>query len=259
MDSGPLQDPVTAIHATPYAQPRDTPKLAEKDSFKFDMDRLYDIAYEADPELVGFANSIDVTPSCLIRYIKAQEEQQPVPHCGRVQAVDYSVHMLLPGVYETFCYTVDGDEVCRRVKTGDHPYEVYSDGELAALAESSPEAAIILARRIIDTEASARLYERAVALSGRPGPLEEWMYRKDTGGLEWRNGVLNVDKAKVGYGVYAITQRLGYGESTLQEYRDILFRAGVDVDALDAEAEERFATLSQLRQDLTARTWEGGS
>jgi hypothetical protein len=228
-------------------------KLPELDRFKFDMDRLYDISYEVDPDLVEFASSIDVIPSCLIRVIKAQEEQQPAPHCGRVQKADYSVHMLLPGVYETFCYSVDSDEFCRRVKTADHPYESYSDAELMTLSESSPEAAIILARRASDTEASARLYERAVALSGRPGPLEEWMYQKNTGGLEWRNGVLDVDKAKVGYGVYAITGRLGYGESALQKYRSILLQAGVDVDALDAEADEKFASLSELRKDLTAQ------
>jgi hypothetical protein len=241
------------------AQTRNAPELAEQDSFRFDMDRLYDISYEADPKLVEFASSIDVTPSCLIGFIKAQKEKQPVPHCGRVKATDYSAHMLLPGVYETICYTVDGDEVCRRIKTDDHPYEVYSDEELASSAESSPEAAIILARRISDSEASARLYERAVALSGRPGPLEEWMYQKNTGGLEWRNGVLDVDKAKVGYGVYAITGRLGYGENNLQEYRSVLSQAGVDVDALDVEADEKFASLSELRMELLAQPWEGGS
>lgn len=257
IESGHPQRPVTKGPVAADVPSKHAPKLAEDDSFKFDMDRLYDISYEVDPELVEFASSIDVTPSCLIGFIKAQIEKQPVPHCGRVETADYSAYMLLPGVYETFCYSVDSDEVCRRVKTADHPYESYSDAELTTLSESSPEAAVILARRISDPQESVAFYEKAVVLSGKPGPLEEWMYQKDTGALQWRNGILDVEKAKVGYGVYAITSRLGYGERALQEYKHALVQAGVDTDKLDYEAQVKFASLSELRIELTTKGWEG--
>ena len=257
IDSERLPDPVTKAPAVADVQSRYAPKSAEDDNFRFDMDRLYDLSYEVDPELVEFASSIDVVPSCLIRFIKAQKEKQPGPHCGRVQTADHSAHMLIPGVYETFCYSVGSDEVCRRVKTSDHPYESYSDAELIALSESSPEAAVILARRVSDPQESAEFYEKAVVLSGKPGPLEEWMYQKDKGGLEWRNGLLDVEKAKVGYGVYAITSRLGYGEKALQEYKHALVEAGVDTGELDYEAQEKFASSERAAQGPDGATLGG--
>jgi len=116
--------------------------------------------------------------------------------------------IVIPGQYETVCRTYGAHEYSHRVKVADHPYENYSDKELYALANSSPEAAIILARRVPNNIESEKYYEIAMALSGRPGPLEEWMMHRNLGGLVRHNGVLDIDKAILGYEVYLTTSRL---------------------------------------------------
>jgi|GEM_PF-3070466 len=255
-EAGRERDSSNAATIQPSVRLYLAPQGQEDQGFKFDLSRLYDLSYEVDPELVAYSAFIGLTPSCLIAHVKAQKENQPAPHCGRVRQTDHSAHLLLPGVYEESCYPSNQDQICTRVKTAEHPYEAYSDVELAYMADTSPEAAVILARRTENPQVSARLYKKAVALSGKPGPLEEWMFQKNTGGLVWQNGVLDMEKAKVGYVVYTITGKLGYGATARQKYEEVLIQAGVDIKALDAEASEKFRSLTELRRDLTGNGWE---
>ena len=233
---------------------------AVSSEFEFDGSRLYDISYEIDPALTAFAKSIGKSPACVIQLVKLQVEKSDVAldSCSLDRDTSADAMVVVPGSYETVCKMQGGREYCRRVKVGDHPYEKYSDDQLRSLAESSPEAAVILARRLPDDEQSESYYEKAVALSGRPGPLEEWMLHRNLGGLVHVDGVLDVDKAILGYEIYLTTNRLGgYGASALPEYERVLLDANIDLAPVKDRAERRFARLTDARQAIVGTQWEG--
>jgi hypothetical protein len=227
--------------------------------FKFDSDRLYDISYEVAPDLVAFAASIGKTPACLIEIVKREIDgiTPPESQCRGNAPSLTDEKVILPGTYETDCRIMRGQETCRRVKVADHPYEKYSDDELRALAYTSAEAAIILARRIPDDALSEQHYEQAVVLSGRPGPLEEWMLQRNLGGLVQIGGVLDMNKAKLGYEIYLTTAQLGYGNDAAAEYERILKDANVDLGPIQRRADARFARLTNARRAIVSGGWEG--
>lgn len=227
--------------------------------FRFDTGRLYDVAYEADPALIAFATSIGKTPACLIDIVRMQVEgsTEPPARCEYKAPSHASDQVVIPGAYETVCRTIGTQEICRRVKVADHPYEQYSDGELRSLAETSPEAAVILARRSPDDSEAEAYYERAVALSGKPGPLEEWMLHRNLGGLVHIDGSLDVGKAKMGYEIYLTTSRLGYGVEAVAEYERVLIEAEIDLAPIRSRANERFERLTETREAIVATGWEG--
>lgn len=232
---------------------------AVESEFQFDAGRLYDLSYETDSGLVAFAESIGKTPACLIDLVKRQVEgsaEAPL-RCADRPSGHASNKVVTPGTYETVCRNMGAQEVCRRVKVADHPYERYSDAELRSLAETSPEAAVILARRSQDEGEAEAYYERAVALSGKPGPLEEWMLHRNLGGLVHIGGSLDVDKAKLGYEIYLTTSRLGYGADAAAEYERMLVEANIDLAPIQARANERFERLTDTREALVATGWEG--
>lgn len=228
--------------------------------FKIDINRLYDLAYENDQRLADFARSINKSPACVIAIAKLHIDNLDTIRSSCKNSDPSTLNesfVVLPGTYETVCRTLGGDEVCRRVKVADHPYEKYSSDELGALATTSPEAAIILARRLEDDDSSERLYEQAVALSGRPGPLEEWMLHRNVGGLVYVNGQLDVEKAIVGLEIYLTTARLGYAEDAVAEYVRVLRSENVDIDEIQQRADARFSRISATRKSLLAEEWEG--
>ncbi len=230
----------------------------EEPEFQFDTSRLYDASYETDPGLVAFSKSIGRTPACLVDIVKRQVEgsSEPPARC-RSEAEPHSDELFVnPGTYESVCRFLGTYEVCRVVKVADHPYEQYSVAELRSLAETSPEAAVILARRSPDASEAEIYYERAVALSGKPGPLMEWMSRRSVGGMVHVGGVLDVDKAKLGYEIYLTASRLGHGADIAAKYEQALVEAGVDLSPVQLRAGERFERLTDLRQALVARDWE---
>ena len=232
---------------------------AVESEFQFDGSRLYDLSYEADPDLVAFANSIGKTPACLVDLVKRQVEgsaEAPL-RCTDMPPGHASNKVVIPGTYEMVCRNMGAHEVCRRVKVADHPYEQYSDAELRSLAQTSPEAAVILARRSQDDSEAEAYYERAVALSGKPGPLVEWMLHRNLGGLVRIGGALDVDKATLGYEIYLTTSRLGYGADAAAEYERILVEANIDLAPVRARANERFERLTDAREALVAAAWEG--
>ena len=124
----------------------------------------------------------------------------------------------------------------------EHPYGVYSDADLEVMATASPEAAIILARRTVDDDESRHLYEQAVVLSGNPRPLEEWLLLRH-GGVEYIDGELNVETAKIGYEIYLILAKFEYGHEGRRMYRQALTDAGVDLKPIKQKAGESYARM----------------
>jgi len=139
-------------------------------------------------------------------------------------------------------------------------YGRYTGEELRSLATSSAEAAVAFARRLeSDTEAE-QMYERAVVLSGKPGPLVEWMYARDQGGIEHYSGVLNVDKAALGYEVALVQARFPYAPNTTRDavayYETLLEAEHVALAPIRARAAERFERLSRERIAIVGWPWE---
>ncbi len=231
-------------------------KNVESD-FVFDSERLHDLSYENDAELVEFAKSFGRSPACLIEIVRHQVEGGvfDVSLCPQNRDTSMDQMVILPGEFETKCSYQYGREFCQRVKVGDHPYEAYSDDELRSLAQSSPEAAVILARRQPDAASSEVYYEQAVALSGRPGPLEEWMLQRNLGGLIRHDGALDVDNAIIGYEIYLTTDRFGYGSSAMVEYERSLLEVGVDLEPIRERAAARYSRLTATRNAMLGRDW----
>ena len=231
------------------------------EDFRLDIGRLYDLSYETDPALMDFASSINKSPACVVDIAKRVVENDPTVNvrCENNKVAGNSSKVLLPGDYESVCRYIDSHEYCRKVKVADHPYEEYSDEELLSLVTSSPEAAVILARRVVDASESRIFYEHAVALSGRPGPLEEWMLHRNTGGLIRMNGELDVERAIVGYEIYLTTARLNYGSDALREYERILIEQGIDLEPIKQRAAVTYEELTDLRKTLVGMNWEDRS
>lgn len=260
--------PTTNESGNPAAQPAGrTDNAASGDvtapqaltgDFRFDLSRLYDLSYQTDAGLVAFAEQNDITVECVIAGIKEQLHGTVAPDlcnfsASAVRAAD--AHKVSIGVYEYRCVEANGQQNCRTVKAVPHPYEAYTDEELESLALSVPEAAVILARRSEDDSVSSGYYEQAVALSGKAGPLEEWMIHRDLGGLETINGELNVEKASLGYEIYLTTSALGYGSDILSEYEEKLTAAGIDLAPIQEKAQLRLTRINELRTSLVGRPW----
>lgn len=135
----------------------------------------------------------------------------------------------------------------------------YTDAELRALATSSAEAAVLLARHTPDPADAEQLYERAVVLSGAPGPLVEWMHWRDVGGIEHDSGVLNIDKARLGYEVALVQARFPYARQAVADavayYEQLLTAEGVALAPVRAQAARRYARLSEDRLAIVGWPW----
>ena len=247
----PEPAPKPAAVARPAAKPEikfagpgiDSDLSPKVDSdFQIDPNRLYDITYETDPALVAFAEANDTTPKCLIDVLKRHLYGEP-EHSDACDQVRQQQEQ------ETNAMHVQVSE--------DHPYASYSDDELRSLATSSPEAALILARRLGFSEESEQWYERAVILSGKPGPLVEWLHSQSMGGLQFSNDVLEVESATVGYEVLLVVAKFGDAKDAVAMFSKALTDAGVDLAPIQARADQRFARLTQARQELVGEPWEG--
>lgn len=140
-----------------------------------------------------------------------------------------------------------------------HPYTYYSDEVLRDLAAADPAAAVILGRRAEDPAEALTWYERATVLSGQPRPLMEWNQSRNEGGMAEDNGVLDTDKAAIGYELLLVMRRIGYQPASrpIAEFERALKGAGVDLEPIEARAETRFERLTAERQRLVGGTWPG--
>lgn len=223
-----------------------------------DLSRLGDPAYETDVDLVRLANGYGLTASCLLAQVRLRTAGSPVRDAcdaARWVARHDGLHVL-PGTYEDVCRLRGAQVVCRPEKVAAHPFEQFENHELESLALSSPEAAVVLARRLPDPAAAERYYEQAVALSGRPGPLLEWMTRTGTGGLEFYGDQLDVGKAMLGYEIYLVMTAFEHGRQAADDYAGMLAGAGVDLEPIRQRAGERLERLRRLRLSLLGSDWE---
>ena len=226
--------------------------------FVFDVTRLNDPAYENDAGLVWFAAGRGLSASCLLAQIRSRLADAHWPDVCDVGnwAARHDRLYVLPGTYEEVCSLQGAEVICRTERVAAHPFEKLANHELESLALSFPEAAVLLARRSSDPAVSERYYEQAVALSGRPGPLLEWMRQTGIGGLEFNGGDLDVGKAMLGYEIYLVTQAFDHGGPAVDGYADALAGSGVALAPIHQRASERLERLRQLRMSLLGSGWE---
>lgn len=227
-DGTPHSGPVAERLGKPSAQSPDQP-------FEIDLDRIYDKGYAAEPEIQNLAESYNISPECLLALAKYRFDQVPLEPgiCPKPAENSESLALSIPE---------------------DHPYHRYSDQQLETLAETSPEAAVILARRVESDEESREVYERAVALSGISSPLLEWMTARNTGGLNYDYGQLDVAAAKVGYEIFLIAAAFdGKRDPIVDTYEVELRKEGVDLAQIEAHALQEVQELYAQRYELTGR------
>jgi len=234
------------------------PASAPGAAFAFDFTRLSDPAYETDPDLVRWAAGYGLTTPCLLAQVRLRTAREPVGDACDIASwiARHDRLYVLPGTYEEVCRPQGAEVICRTERVAAHPFETFGNHELESLALSFPEAAVLLARRSNDPAVSERYYEQAVALSGRPGPLLEWMGQTGLGGLEFRGGHLDVGKATLGYEIYLVMTAFDHGAHAADGYADALIDAGVELAPIRQRASERLERLHRLRMSLLGSGWE---
>jgi len=225
--------PVRAAGAELASAQADPELDAPPAQFSIDSDRLFDLSYQVDPELVAFADSVGQSPACLIALAK----------------------FLRYGGPDTaeFCSDEAEDDLQLTV---DPALNTYSEADLRRL--DTAESALVQARRA-EGERALALYERAVILSGKPGPLVEWMATQNLDGLHWHDGALDIEAAAAGLEWWLTVEQFGLAPETLAEtvarYGEVLRGAGVDLDPIRKRAAKRFARLTQARIETVGTTW----
>lgn len=198
---------------------------AVKSGARFDVDRhrLYDVSYLADPQLIAYADSVDRTPQCVL--VATRENVTPDtsedPACFSVSQQAHKIGFTVGGLSDM------------------------ADEELLMLAETDPNANLALAyRHFEDAETVSRRVERAMALSGKAGPVQLLQATDD-----------------VPEGVHALEVLLTSEELGRRIDPVILagFRSGL-TDELQALAQERAhqraSRIKQLRKDLVGEPWD---
>ncbi len=223
-----------------------------------DLSRLSDPAYETDPDLVRLAEGHGLTAPCLLAQVRLRTTGIPVGDACDIASwtARHDRLHVLPGTYEERCDLRGAQVICRTERVAAHPFEALGNHELESLALSFPEAAVLLARRSTDPAVSEHYYEQAVALSGRPGPLLEWMGHTGVGGLEFHGGHLDVGKATLGYEIYLVMTAFDHGRQAADGYADALLDAGVELAPIRQRADERLERLHRLRLSLRGSGWE---
>lgn len=208
----------------------ESPQLASvaesnDDSFVVDRERLYDVSYLVDPLLIAHATANNVTAECLLARAKKRRDGVEIARgvCRRLDAV----HFLNP-------------------KTGD--YASLSNDELASLALADASAAVVMGRRLNNRVLSERWFELAVALSGKAGPLQEWVANHD-------DDLGRRERLELQYEVYLTTAALGFDTGAAEVARERLTSEGVDLAPIYERANARLERLSGLRQTYVGKPW----
>ena len=195
--------------------------------FEIDDSRLYDLSYLTDPALVGYAESIDRTPECVVQRARLDRYDAPT-HNPR----------------DDVCYSVTAKKFTIPMEPENLGFMTI--GELKALAETQPAANLMLAyhyhrsQQFADAE---RVLERAVALSGSPNPLYK---------IAHANGVTN-DMLR--WEIYLTAETLGRKNHPMM--RELL-REKLTIEErqiAERRAQDRVARLTALRDELVGRPW----
>lgn len=222
-----LSEPVTREEAESAASidtavSADESAEASETLFEVDRARLYDVSYLTDPQLIAYAESIDRTAECVL--VAGREKVSP---------------------------DTSDDSACFSVSQAQHRIEFtvgglsdMTDDQLLALAVSDPNANLVLAHRhSSDPEIANRHIERAMALSGKAGPVQMLQATDD-----------------VPFLVHAVEVLLTSEELGRHIDPMILanFRHGL-TDDLQTLAEERAyrraEQIKRLRKDLVGEPW----
>ncbi|MGH8194918.1 MAG: hypothetical protein ACREQ8_11030 [Woeseiaceae bacterium] len=205
---------------------------------QIDMQRLLnERGYQNDPAVKYHAEMAQMTPYCFVETLKAHVNNDPMPEgCPTGPIVDEE----------------EGGRPDRMVVPDDNPYTEWSNAQLESAAVSDAVAAVMLARRMEDNAEARRWFERAVALTGDPGPLLEWMWNRETGGIYSENGVTDLAKLKFGYKIWLIAAEIeGQPSEALEVFEEELVAHHVDLREIKAQATAEAHNLLELRQQLT--------
>jgi len=144
-----------------------------------------------------------------------------------------------------------------QLPASDHAYSVYSDDELRAMSVSDPDAAVLLARRTDNDDAAELLYERAVALSGSPDPLFEWLFnRHSRAGARTGGELESLESTETAYEIALTTSKIVDWPDGVQRYANELLAEGVDLAPIKQRADRRFDRLTRERQALLGEGWQ---
>ena len=157
-------------------------------------------------------------------------------------------------------------EVCTPIHLYDeHPYASLSLEELTPLADNDPYAAELAIRIAEDFESRMDYALQAVALSGKPGPILEGLYRSDLVSLaEGRDPKLILEELAIEMAFQQVAQRLGDPRATTQNLRQILDKHIIStseretfLEVVQFNAEEIIKTLAQVQREITGQTTIG--
>ena len=141
---------------------------------------------------------------------------------------------------------------CKRYsERGEHPYLSMDLEELADLAYADAEAAIVIGRRTLEFKEALKWHIRAVALSGKPGPLmslskgriRSSQYNKETDTEEPDYQGISRKAA-----IELVAQKLGDPRANPERWRNELANSGLPPDLLEQAKSEAESILSKIKQ-----------
>lgn len=143
-----------------------------------------------------------------------------------------------------------------------HPYAHYDDDTLDVMAYADAEAAALLGKRLLGSDArkSYQLLIRASALDGGKVEHIAWLADQAFGPIAI-NGAPQVSNLKRQYELAVLAARLGDISHRSEFLRNELIRAGVDADqlnSLDARVETLFQSMRDIQKTVLGEITIGG-
>ncbi len=99
----------------------------------------------------------------------------------------------------------------------------------------------------------------ALVAFAEANPLIVWLVSKSMNGLQYSDDVLEVESATTGYEIYLTVAKFSNAKDQMDEvvtaFEQALTKAGVDLAPIQERADQRFARLTQGRQELVGEPW----
>lgn len=145
--------------------------------------------------------------------------------------------------------------------TAEHPYAVYDNATLEAMAWSDADAASLLGRRLVgrDTKKSYEMLVRATALDGDTGHLY-WLADQAFSAVRI-NEELHVANVMRRYELAALATNLGDSDANSRFWRSELIGAGIEdeqLDKLDRRVDELLKTVRDIQAAVFGEVRHGG-
>ena len=224
-EQAPITDPPIAdIDEPPKSIP--VPRLIteqqQSSTFEIDRERLYDLSYLADPDLIAFAEAHDVSAECIVKVERGEATMSDRPVCERISIAAHT----LDSAAELANLTLE---------------------QLLPLAQTDAQAAALVSQAYYylgEFDKQEQYVERAVALSGKANTLF---------------GLLGVDRGVdsdvLEYELLLIAEALG--RKTQPEHRFMAIHGLSPQQVIEAQqrAEARLQRLTEMRQELVGKPW----